>query len=248
MVRALAVIPTYNEAETLEQVLAELLGADADLEALVVDDGSPDGTGDIADRIADTDSRVSVLHRTEKSGLGSAYRAGFRWGLERGFDVLCEMDADLSHNPWDLPRLIAGLEDADLAIGSRYIPGGKVVNWPARRLMLSRMGKGYVRLMTGLPVADATSGFRAFRADVLRAIDAAASRSQGYAFQLELALQTWRAGYRIRELPIVFTERTQGASKMSRRIVVEAVLRTARWGLQGPRRPLATAQGATTAP
>lgn len=238
--RALVVIPTYNEAKTIQRVVAELLDADAALNALIVDDGSPDGTGTIADRLAATDRRLSVLHKGGKSGLGSAYRSGFRWGLERGFEVLCEMDADLSHNPKDVSRLIAALQDADLVIGSRYVPGGEVVNWPTRRLVLSRAGNLYVRAMTGLPVADATSGFRAFRADVLRTIDATASRSQGYAFQLELALQAWRAGYRVRELPIVFTERTQGASKMSRRIVFEAVLRTALWGLQGPRRPTAT--------
>jgi glycosyltransferase involved in cell wall biosynthesis len=236
-VRALVVIPTYNELATIERAVRRSLDASADLDVLVVDDGSPDGTGDLADKLAADDARVHVLHRPGKGGLGPAYRAGFAWGLERGYTVLCEMDADLSHDPADLPRLIGALDGADLAIGSRYVPGGGVVNWPAHRLAVSRLGNRYVHALTALPVVDATAGFRAFRAEVLLALDLATVTSDGYAFQLEMALRTWRAGFRIVELPITFTERREGASKFTRSIVVEAFWRTARWGLAGPRHP-----------
>jgi glycosyltransferase involved in cell wall biosynthesis len=245
VLRTLVVIPTYNEAGTLERALVTLLGAEPSVHALIVDDGSPDGTGGIAHQLAAADPRVHVLHRAEKSGLGSAYRAGFRWGLNRRYDVVCEMDADLSHDPRDVPRLLAALQQADLVIGSRYVAGGAVTNWPRRRLLLSRGGNTYVQAVTGLPVADATSGFRAYRSDVLRSVDAAASRSQGYAFQIELALKAWQAGFRIQEVPILFTERVQGVSKMSNRIVVEAVLRTALWGVVGLRTRVAGRSSST---
>jgi len=235
-VRALAVVPTYNEIATLERVVRRSLAASPGLHVLVVDDASPDGTGQLADALAAADDRVAVLHRPGKGGLGPAYRAGFAWGLERGYEALCEMDADLSHDPADLPRLIGALENADLAIGSRYVPGGAVVDWPPYRLALSSVGNRYVHLMTGLPVADATSGFRAFRRSVLETLDLSTVLSDGYSFQLEMVLRTWRAGFRVVELPITFTERSEGASKISRQIVIEAVWRTARWGLQGPRR------------
>jgi dolichol-phosphate mannosyltransferase len=239
-VRALVVIPTYNEVATLDRVvdatLAAPLAPHDTLDVLVVDDNSPDGTGALANRLADRHARVSVLHRVGKSGLGAAYRAGFAWGLERGYDALCEMDADLSHDPDDLPRLLHALRGADLAIGSRYVPEGGVIDWPWHRLALSRGGNRYVRAVTGLHVADATAGFRAFRRPVLEVIDLATVRSEGYAFQLEMALRTWRLGFRVVEVPITFVERREGASKISRAIVAEALWRVLEWGLAGPRR------------
>ena len=238
--RALVVVPTYNEATNLPRVSERLLEAAAaapdEISLLIVDDNSPDGTGRIADELAAQHDNVEVLHRPGKSGLGAAYRAGFAWGLERGFEALCEMDADLSHDPADMPRLLATLRGADLVIGSRYIPGGGVVNWPSHRLALSKGGNRYVQLLTGLPVEDATSGFRAFRRAVLETLDLSTVRSDGYSFQLEMALRTWRLGFRVMEVPIVFTERTEGASKMSRAIVAEALWRVVQWGAQGPRR------------
>ncbi|MBA2528669.1 MAG: polyprenol monophosphomannose synthase [Euzebyales bacterium] len=239
--RSLAVIPTYNEIHTLQRVVEGALAASAngpdELQVLVVDDSSPDGTGDLADRLAAASPSVSVLHRPAKLGLGPAYRAGFAWGLTRGFEAFCEMDADGSHDPGDLPRLLHALRGADLVVGSRYVPGGGVVDWPWHRRALSEGGNRYVRLVTGMPVADATAGFRAYRRAVLDALDLATVGSDGYSFQLEMALRSWRAGFRIVEIPITFTERTEGASKISRAIVVEALWRVLQWGLTGPRRP-----------
>ena len=241
--RALVIVPTYNEAATLPRVAEKLLAAaascDDEIWLLIVDDNSPDGTGAIADELAAAHANVAVLHRAGKSGLGPAYRAGMRWGLERGFDALCEMDADLSHDPADVPRLLHALRGADLVIGSRYVPGGGMVNWPWHRLALSRGGNKYVRTCTGLPVEDATSGFRAFRRPVLEALALDTVASDGYSFQLEMALRTWRLGFRVVELPITFTERTEGASKISRAIVAEALWRVLQWGVQGPRGPAA---------
>lgn len=235
--RALVVVPTYDEADNLAEVVARLRAAAGDVHLLVVDDASPDGTGALADELAASDPHLDVLHRSGKLGLGSAYRTGFAWGLERGFDVLVEMDADLSHDPADVPRLLAALAGADLVIGSRYVPGGGVVDWPARRERLSRGGNRYVQIMTGLQVADTTSGFRAFRRPVVEALDLTTIRSEGYCFQIDLALRAWRAGFRVVEVPITFVERQSGASKISRRIVAEAIVRTAGWGVTGPRRP-----------
>jgi len=239
--RALVVVPTYNEVASLEAVVTRVLAAGeaagADVSVLVVDDASPDGTGALADRLAADDARVGVLHRPGKGGLGPAYVAGFRWGLARGFDAIVEMDADLSHDPADVPRLLHALAGADLVIGSRYVPGGGVVDWPLSRLLLSRAANRYVGLVTGLPVADATAGFRAFRRQVLEALDLSALRSDGYAFQVETALRAWRAGFRIVEVPITFTERRDGASKMTRAIIVEALWRVLVWGLTSGRRP-----------
>jgi glycosyltransferase involved in cell wall biosynthesis len=239
--RALVVVPTYNEAANLPRVTERLLAAAAaapdDISLLIVDDNSPDGTGRIADELAAAHDNVDVMHRPGKGGLGPAYRAGFAWGMERGFEALCEMDADLSHDPADVPRLLVTLQGADLVIGSRYIPGGGVVDWPPHRLALSKGGNRYVRTVTGLPVEDATSGFRAFRRVVLETLDLTTIRSDGYSFQLEMALRTWRLGFRVMEIPIVFTERTEGASKISRAIVIEALWRVLQWGVQGPRKP-----------
>lgn len=235
--RPLVVIPTYDEASTLAEVAHGALRADDRLELLVVDDDSPDGTGRIADQLAAGSDRVHVLHRPGKAGLGAAYRAGFGWGMERGYDAFAEMDADGSHDPADLARLLRALAGADLVIGSRYVPGGGVVAWPWQRRLLSRAGNRYARAATGLQVADATAGLRAFRRPVLEAIDVASLRSDGYAFQLETALRTWQAGFRIVEIPITFTEREAGASKMSRAVVAEAVWSVTGWGLAGPRGP-----------
>ena len=234
--RALVVVPTYNERSSLAAVVGGALAADARLDVLVVDDASPDGTGVLAEQLADADPRVQVLHRPAKGGLGGAYRDGFRWGLERGYEALCEMDADGSHDPRDLPRLLRGVAGADLVIGSRYVPGGAVRDWPRHRMALSAAGNRYVQLVTGLPVADATSGFRAYRRAVLEALRLDSVGSDGYSFQLEMVLRTWRAGFRIVEAPITFVERRTGASKISRGIVAEAIWRVPAWALAGPRR------------
>jgi dolichol-phosphate mannosyltransferase len=233
--RALVVIPTYNEIATLQRVVDGVLAADAHVNVLVVDDASPDGTGELADKLAETHDRVHVMHRPGKNGLGPAYRAGFGWGLDRGYDVLCEMDADASHDPADVPRLLQAIAGADVVIGSRYVPGGGVRDWPWHRLALSKGGNRYVQLLTGMHVADATAGFRAFRRSVLEEIDLSTVRSDGYSFQLEMTLCAWRLGFRVVEVPITFVERTEGASKISRAIVAEALWRVLRWGIQGPR-------------
>lgn len=239
MMRTLIVVPTFNERATIETVAAALFeSVDApELELLIVDDNSPDGTGDVADRLAASDSRIHVLHRPHKAGLGSAYRAGFDWALRRNYASIGEMDADLSHDPSDVARLMAAASGADLVIGSRYVPGGSVRAWPTHRRLLSRGGNTYVRLATGMPIADATAGFRLYRRSFLEVIDLADVRAEGYAFQLDMALRAWRSGFRIVEIPITFTERTEGASKMSRAIVAEALWRVLAWGVRGPRSP-----------
>jgi dolichol-phosphate mannosyltransferase len=229
--RTLIVIPTYNEVGSLAGVVEQALAADPTLELLVVDDGSPDGTGQLADRLAAAERRVHVLHRPAKTGLGSAYRDGFAWAFAHAYEAIGEMDADASHDPADLPRLVAALHDADLVIGSRYVPGGKVANWPRRRLVLSRGANRYVRIATGLPVADSTSGFRLFRRAALEQLHPSRLRSEGYAFQIETALRAWQAGAVVVEVPITFVERREGASKLSRRIILEALWRVARWGV-----------------
>ena len=236
MNRALVVIPTYNERSTLPEVVLRLLTTPLDIDVLVVDDASPDGTGVVAEELSQRHPQVHVLHREGKSGLGPAYRAGLGWGLDRGYDVLVEMDADLSHDPGHLPAILAATEFADLVIGSRYVPGGGTENWPWLRQWLSSSGNAYVRTVTGLPVRDATSGFRAFRRPVLEHIAIRDLKSDGYSFQLETALAAWRAGFAIDEVPIVFVERRAGASKISRAIVLEALLRVLVWGRRGPRR------------
>lgn len=227
--RVLVIIPTYNELENVGWIVPAVLAA-APVDVLVADDNSPDGTGDRADEMAAADDRVHVLHRPGKQGLGAAYLAGFAWGLERGYDVLVEMDADGSHRPQDLPRLLAALADADLVLGSRWVPGGSVVNWPKSREVLSRGGNTYARRMLRIPLRDATGGFRAFRADALRAIDLDSVDSQGYIFQVDLAFRALDRGLRVVEVPIVFVEREHGVSKMSRAIVGEAMWRVTTWG------------------
>ena len=230
--RVLVVIPTYNEADNLTMITQRVRTAVPEAEILVVDDASPDGTGDIADRLASEDQQLHVLHRAGKQGLGAAYVAGFRWGQQRGFDVVVEMDADGSHAPEQLPRLLTALCDADVVLGSRWVPGGQVVNWPWRRMMLSRGGNLYVRLVLGLPLRDATGGYRAYRMPVLDKIDIDSVVSQGYCFQVDLAWRAYRHGLRVVEVPITFTERQHGRSKMSSAIVREALWRVTLWGIR----------------
>ncbi len=222
--RGLVIIPTYNEATNLQTLLPEVLDQDSRLEVLVVDDNSPDGTGQIADEIATREPRVHVLHRSEKQGLGTAYRAGFRWALERDYEYVFEMDADRSHDPGHLSEFLREAADADLVLGSRYLDGRvTVVNWPMSRLMLSYAANIYARVVTGLRVCDATGGFKCFRRRVLEALDLDAVRSNGYSFQIEMSFRAYRKGFRIKEIPIVFTDRAEGHSKMSGSIIREAV-------------------------
>lgn len=228
----LVVIPTYNERENLGGILDRLHTALPSVDVLVVDDGSPDGTGAYADKRAVEDDRVHVLHREQKSGLGAAYLAGFRWAMQRDYAVLVEMDADGSHAPEDLPRLLDTLSDADLVIGSRYVPGGRVVNWPLRRQLLSRGANLYSKIALGAPVNDITGGFRAYRREVLERLPLHEVASQGYCFQVDLAWRTARAGYRVLEVPITFTERERGNSKMSGEVVREALIRVTQWGVR----------------
>lgn len=226
----LVVVPTYNEAENIRLIAEAVRGHD--LRLLVVDDGSPDGTGEIADELAANDDAIDVLHRNSKQGLGPAYAAGFDWGLDHGADILCEMDADFSHNPDDLPRLVEAITDgADLAIGSRYVPGGGVENWPWHRRWLSRGGNLYARFMLGTRVNDMTAGFRAFRADALRELDFSGCEASGYGFQVEMAWSASRTGLDVREVPITFKDRTRGTSKMGAGIALEAMLLVTKWGL-----------------
>ncbi len=225
------VIPTYNESANLEWIVSRLRAAHPDVFVMVVDDSSPDGTGDIADRLAAADDHVQVVHRTEKAGLGAAYLHGFAVALEQGFGVIGEMDADGSHQPEQLHRLLDRLESADLVIGSRYVPGGSVVNWPLHRLLLSRGGNLYVRLLLGMDVRDATAGFRVFRRATLEAIDIASVVSAGYVFQTDMAYRTVRAGLTVAEVPIEFIERERGESKMSGQVASESLKRITAWGL-----------------
>ncbi|AKT51889.1 polyprenol monophosphomannose synthase [Arsenicicoccus sp. oral taxon 190] len=231
--RTLVLIPTYNERDNLPLIVRRLRDAVPDADLLVLDDSSPDGTGDVADALAAADDRVRVLHRRGKEGLGAAYLAGFRQGLAEGYDVLVEIDADGSHQPEQLPSLLAELADPDVAlvIGSRWVPGGGIVNWPWHRKLLSVGGNAYIQVMLGMPVRDATAGFRAYRADTLRRIGLHDVESLGYCFQTDLTWRTARAGLAIREVPITFVEREIGDSKMNGDIVRESMLRITRWGL-----------------
>jgi len=221
--RGLVVIPTYNERENLSQIVTAVLAQQPGLHILVVDDNSPDGTGRIADELAAADPRVHVLHRDRKGGLGRAYVAGFRWALDHDYDLVFEMDADFSHDPKSLADFLQAAGEADLVIGSRYKRGVNVINWPMSRLLLSWFANKYAHWVTGLPLTDATGGFKCFRRRVLEAIDIDDVRSNGYAFQIEMSYRAWRKGFRLVEIPIVFTDRTEGHSKMNRRIVREAV-------------------------
>ena len=230
--RVLVVIPTYNEAANLEPVVGRLRAAVPEADVLVVDDGSPDGTGELADRLAAADGSLHVLHRPEKAGLGAAYVAGFRWALSAGYDAVVEMDADGSHAPEELPRLLAALRDADLVIGSRWVPGGEVRNWPLARLLLSRGASLYTRVLLRYPVRDTTAGYRVYRREVLEQLELDEVASQGYCFQIDLGWRSYRNGFRVVEVPITFAERERGASKMNSSIVREAFWRVAVWGAQ----------------
>ena len=225
------IIPTYNERANLDDIVARTRRAVPDADVLIVDDNSPDVTGDLAEKLALTDEHVRVLHRARKAGLGAAYLAGFGWALEHGYGTLVEMDADGSHDPAELPAMLAALATADLVVGSRWIAGGTVRNWPRSRALLSRGGNAYARIMLGLAVHDATGGYRAYRATTLREIGLADVTSQGYCFQIELTLRAVRAGLTVTEVPITFTERARGTSKMSRAIVAEALWRVTQWGV-----------------
>jgi dolichol-phosphate mannosyltransferase len=236
--RVVMVLPTYNEAENLAWIVKRLRSAEPDIEVLVVDDGSPDGTGALADDLAGSDAAVHVLHRAEKSGLGAAYLAGFAWALAAGYDVIGEMDADGSHQPEQLHRLLDALDGADLVIGSRWVPGGSVVNWPLRRELLSRGGNLYVRMLLGIDVRDATAGFRLFRRTALEKIDLASVLSTGYVFQTDLVTRCLRAGLVVREVPIEFVERVRGDSKMSGAVAGESLRRITSWGLRERREQL----------
>jgi len=228
--RVLVIIPTYNEAQNIESIITRLRTCEPQVHVLIADDNSPDGTGQIADRLAADDDHVHVLHRAGKEGLGAAYLAGFTWGLERGYDALVEMDADGSHSPEQLHRLLDALADADMVKGSRYVKGGKVVNWPKSRLLLSRGGSVYIRAMLGMPYKDVTGGFNAFRADALVDIIQQPIDRHGYGIQRDLTWHAHQRGYRIVEVPITFVEREFGDSKMSRNVVVEAMVRTTALG------------------
>jgi dolichol-phosphate mannosyltransferase len=221
--RALVVVPTYNERVNLPLILPLILQQDARIEVLVVDDNSPDGTGQLADQMAAANRRIHVLHRSNKAGLGKAYLAGFRWALECGYDFIFEMDADFSHDPKFLPEFLQAIETADLVLGSRYRAGVNVINWPISRLLLSLGANEYARRVTGLPLTDSTGGFKCFRRRVLEAIDFEKVKSNGYSFQIEMSFRAWKQGFRLVEIPIVFTDRVEGQSKMDKRIVREAI-------------------------
>lgn len=238
--RQVVVLPTYNEAENLEWIVGRLRVAQPAIDVLILDDNSPDGTGEIADRLAGADPQVTVIHRLTKQGLGAAYLHGFREALARGYDVIGQMDADGSHQPEQLDRLLDALVDADLVIGSRWVPGGSVVNWPLQRKLLSRGGNLYARLLLGIPVRDATAGFRLWRRTTLEEIDLASVESLGYVFQCDLAFRTLQADLRVTEVPIEFVERVRGHSKMTGQVASESLKRITRWGLQQRRQGVRT--------
>ncbi len=223
MKRTLIIVPTYNERDNLPTMAERLSKLPSPVELLVVDDNSPDGTGKIADELAAKNPSIHVLHRSEKNGLGRAYCAGFGWALERDYEFIMEMDCDFSHNPDDIPRFIEAAQDADLVLGSRYCNGIRVINWPMKRLLLSTSAARYVRIITGMPFSDPTGGFKCFRRRALQSIQLEAVRSNGYSFQIELTHKIWRQRMKIVEIPIIFTERSEGKSKMSRKIVWEAL-------------------------
>jgi dolichol-phosphate mannosyltransferase len=229
--RVLVIIPTYDEAENIKPIVSRVRAAVPEADILVADDNSPDGTGKLADELAATDDQVHVLHRKGKEGLGAAYLAGFRWGMDHDYGVLVEMDADGSHQPEELPRLLTALKGADLVLGSRWVPGGRVVNWPKSREMISRGGSTYSRLLLGLRTRDVTGGYRAFRTETLQGIGLDEVASQGYCFQVDLARRAIEAGFHVVEVPITFVDREIGDSKMSRDILVEALWRVTAWGV-----------------
>ncbi len=234
--KTLVIIPTYNERENIERIVPQVLEKHPDIHVLIVDDNSPDGTGKIADLMAKGNDRIFVIHRQNKRGLGTAYITGFKFALEKGYHLIFEMDCDFSHDPKYIPHFLEAIKDADLVLGSRYISGVNVINWPMSRLLLSYYANVYSRIITGLPVKDATGGFKCFRREVLQAIDLDKVRSNGYSFQIEMSFRAWKKGFRIKEIPIVFEDRKEGQSKMSKKIVREAVWMVWRlrlWSLLG---------------
>lgn len=232
--KKLIIIPTYNERENIQRILKRVMAVDPAVEVLVVDDGSPDGTAAIVDTIIEREPRVHILNRTEKGGLGPAYIAGFKWALERDYEMIMEMDADLSHRPRYLPRFFQSIEDTDIVVGSRWMPGGRIANWPMQRVMLSRMASLYCKLILWVPVCDMTAGFVAYRRHVLEALDLDQVRSDGYSFQIEMKYKALKQGFKIKEIPITFTDRKEGQSKISRHIVFEALMRV--WVLKFSRK------------
>ncbi len=221
--RALIIFPTYNERDNIEKIVHAVLPLDPRIHVLIVDDNSPDGTGEIADRLAGAEQKVRVLHRERKEGLGRAYIAGFKWALEQKFDFILEMDADFSHGPEYIRDFLREIQHHDLVLGSRYISGVNVINWPMSRLLLSFFANKYTHWVTGLPLKDATGGYKCFRREVLEAINLDEVKSSGYSFQIEMSMRAWKKGFRLKEIPIVFYERQAGTSKMSKRIVREAI-------------------------
>lgn len=221
--KTLVIIPTYNESENIEKIVPEILEKDPSIDVLIVDDNSPDGTGELADKMVEKNSKIFVMHREKKAGLGTAYKTGFRYALENGYDYIFEMDADFSHDPKYIPSFLEAIKEADLVLGSRYISGVNVINWPMSRLLLSYYANVYTRWVTGLPVKDATGGFKCFRRKVLESVDLDKVKSEGYSFQIEVSLRAWKRGFKIKEIPIVFEDRREGKSKMSKKIVREAV-------------------------
>ena len=241
--RVLVIIPTYNEAENIRLIADRVRRAVPSVDILVADDNSPDGTGLIADELAAADDHIFVLHRPGKDGLGAAYVAGFAWAKDKGYDVVVEMDADGSHAPEELSTILDTLRTNDVVMGTRYVPGGSVHNWPLHRLVLSRGGNLYIRMALGMPFKDATGGYRAYKMAVLDKIDVASVASQGYSFQVELAWRAYRNGFRIAEVPITFTERERGDSKMSSNVFREQLLRVTVWGVQARRDTLMSKLG-----
>lgn len=240
--KTIVIVPTYNESENLPPLVERLMKLPVEVDLLVVDDNSPDGTGRIADEIAAKNPRVHVMHRQVKNGLGRAYIDGFKWALERRYEFICEMDGDFSHNPDDLPAFLKAAESADLVLGTRYRNGIRVINWPLNRLLLSMCAGMYVRFVTGMPISDPTGGYKCFRQKTLRSLDLDAVRSNGYSFQIEMTHKIWRQGLRVAEVPIIFLDRFHGSSKMSRKIIWEALFMVWRLWLQnGLRRSPRTA-------
>jgi len=221
--RVLIIFPTYNERDNIEKIVHAVLPLDPRIHVLIVDDNSPDGTGEIADRLATKEEKVEVLHREKKEGLGQAYIAGFKWAIARQFDFIFEMDADFSHGPEYIKDFLREIQEYELVIGSRYISGVNVINWPMARLLLSYYANVYSRIITGLPIRDATGGFKCFRRQVLESIDLDSIHSSGYSFQIEMNMRVWKKGFKIKEIPIIFFERVAGSSKMSKKIMREAI-------------------------
>ena len=234
--KTLVIIPTYNERDNIEQIVPQVLEKHSSIDVLIVDDGSPDGTGQIADSMAKDNNRIFVIHRQNKSGLGTAYITGFKFALQRSYDLIFEMDCDFSHDPKYIPHFLEAIKEVDLVLGSRYISGVNVINWPMSRLLLSYYANVYSRIITGLPVKDATGGFKCYRREVLEAIELDKVKSNGYSFQIEMSFRAWKKGFKIKEIPIVFEDRRLGQSKMSKKIVREAVWMVWRlrlWSLLG---------------